>query len=163
MPGRLLAGQVGKPHGLAGEVYVVPISDDPRRFDPGARLIHEKVGDVIVESSRKHNQRFLIKFEGTDTREAADALRGALYVTPDDLRELDDSEFWEHDLVGCMVVTEDGVEMGEVTAILNGPQDLLEVATAKGERYVPIVREIVVSVDVPARRITVDPPEGLFD
>lgn len=163
MPGRLLAGQVGKPHGLAGEVYVVPISDDPHRFEPGARLIHDKAGDLIVETARQHNQRFLIKFEGTDTRDAADALRGALYVTPDDLRQLDDSEFWEHDLVGCTVVTADGDEVGEVQAIINGPQDLLEVATPQGERYVPIVRELIVSVDVEERRITVNPPEGLFE
>jgi 16S rRNA processing protein RimM len=154
---------VGKPHGLAGEVYVVRISDDPLRFEPGASLIHDRKGELVIDEVRGHNDRLLVKFRGIDTREQAEGLRGALFVTPDDLRELDESEFWEHDLVGLTVVTSDGSAVGEVTAVINGPQDLLEVSTNTGLRYVPVVKEIVVAVDLEAGRITLDPPAGLLD
>jgi 16S rRNA processing protein RimM len=106
----------------------------------------------------------LVKFVGIDTREAAEGLRGALYVTPDALRELDESEFWEHDLLGCAVATVEGVEIGEVTGLIPGPaQDLLEVRTPSGPRYVPAVKELIVEVDLTARRVVVDAPPGLLD
>jgi 16S rRNA processing protein RimM len=106
----------------------------------------------------------LVKFQGVDTREAAEGLRGALYVTPDALRELDESEFWEHDLLGCAVTTVDGAVAGEVTALIPGvAQDLLEVQTPSGPRYVPAVKELIVSVDLDARRVVVDAPPGLLD
>jgi 16S rRNA processing protein RimM len=160
----LLAGEIGKPHGLGGEVYVVRISDDPGRFDPGARLIHSDGRALVVESSRAHRDRLLVKFEGVDDRTGAEGLRGALFVPTEDVRALEDDEFWPHDLVGCSVALSDGTVVGEVGAVVPSPaHDLLEVRTAAGDRLVPVVKEIVTEVDVAARRITIDPPEGLLD
>jgi 16S rRNA processing protein RimM len=160
----LLAGEIGKPHGLAGEVYVVVISDDPHRFEPGAELHHSDGRMMTVESSRAHGARFLVKFAGIDGREAAAALRGALYVPSSQARPLDDDEFWHDDLVGCTVVGPDGSDIGTVSAVVAGPaQDRLEVATAAGPRLVPLVKEIVTTVDLDARKIVLDPPEGLLD
>ena len=162
--GMLLAGEIGKPHGTSGEVYVIRISDDPHRFDPGATLIHEDGRELIVKSSRSHRDRFLVHFEGAVDRESAQALRGALFVDPSSVRELDESEFWEGDLVGCDVVLTDGTEVGEVTDVIVRPaQDLLQIETPSGERLVPFVAEIVTAVDAEERRVTIDPPEGLLD
>jgi 16S rRNA processing protein RimM len=155
---------VGKAHGLSGDVYVMPISDDPHRFDPGSRLVHSSGGELIVESSRSHHQRLIVHFEGIQTREEAEGLRGALYVTPEDLRELDDSEFWEHDLVGCAIVDLEGEELGQIDAIIHGAaQDLLEVSTPGGPRFVPLVKALVIAVDLGSHRVTVDVPPGLLD
>lgn len=160
----MLAGQIGKPHGLAGEVYVVRISDDPRRFEPGSRLSHEDGRTLVVETARDHRNRFLVKFEGFDDRGAAEGLRGALYVDEGELRDLGEGEFWAHDLAGAEVVhAGTGAVVGTVSYVQDGPaQDLLVVDTPSGERLVPFVSEIVVGVDMDARRLTVDPPEGLL-
>lgn len=160
----LLAGEIGKPHGTSGEVYVIRISDDPRRFEPGATLTHEDGRRLIVASSRVHRDRFLVRFEGSATREDAEALRGAFYVDPADARDLDDSEFWEHEIVGSSVVLVDGTPVGRVTDVIGRPaQDLLEVETDAGPRLVPFVDEIVTEVDRSARRVVLDPPAGLLD
>jgi 16S rRNA processing protein RimM len=160
----LLAGQVGKPHGITGEVYVVPISDDARRFEPGSALSREDGSMLIVASARQHTNRFLVRFEGIETRNDAEGLRGPLFVAADDARTLEEDEFWPHDLEGCAVVRADGTEVGTVERVVTGPaQDLLEVATARGERLVPFVKEIVVAVDLDARTVTLDPPEGLLE
>ncbi|HEV3471963.1 MAG TPA: ribosome maturation factor RimM [Actinomycetota bacterium] len=159
----LLAGEIGKPHGLAGEVYVVVISDDPRRFEPGARLHHADGRILTVETARHHRDRFLVKFEGIEDREGAAGLRGALYVGGDEVRDLEEDEYWLHDIVGCDVMTTDGATVGRVSDVINGPaQDLLEVATSDGPRLVPVVKDILVSVDVVSRRVVIDPPEGLL-
>ncbi|MGH2754284.1 MAG: ribosome maturation factor RimM [Actinomycetota bacterium] len=162
--GRLLVGQIGKPHGITGEVYVERISDDPRRWDPGSRLIHENGSVLVVASSRPHRDRFLVTFEEIDTRNQAELLRGALYVSDDEMRELDEDEYWLEDLIGATANDAAGELLGEVTGVVEGrAQDLLVLATPAGERYIPMVKEIVLSVDVAAKEIVVDPPEGLLD
>lgn len=161
----LLAGEIGKPHGLGGEVYVMRLSDDPHRFDAGATLTHEDGRTLVIESSRPHNKdRFLVKFEGVDAREAAVKLRGSLYVSDDARRELADGEYWIDDLKGAAVHLTTGERIGVVSDVIqNTAQDLLEVATEKGPRLIPSVPEIVTQVDTDAGRVVIDPPEGLLD
>ena len=160
----LLAGEIGKPHGLAGEVYVVVISDDPDRFSPAATLQHGDGRTLTVATARAHGDRFLVTFEGITTREEAMLLRGPLYVPAEQTRALEEDEYWHDDLIGCRVVTSEGAEVGTVGAVIAGPaQDLLQIETLNGQRLVPVVKEIVVSVDPDGKQIVIDPPEGLLD
>jgi 16S rRNA processing protein RimM len=119
---------------------------------------------LTVQSAREHGDRFLVKFEGTDDRDAAEGLRGALYVPESEARDLESGEFWEHDLEGLAVVhATTGDAVGTVAYVQPGPaQDLLVLDTPAGERLVPFVSEIVVEVDVEAGRVRIDPPEGLL-
>jgi 16S rRNA processing protein RimM len=162
-PDRLLAAEVGKPHGLSGDVYVVPISDDPERFAPGSKLVREDGTTLTVRSSHKHGNRMLVRFEEASDRNSAEALRGPLFVSSSSLRDLPEGEYWSHQLIGCEVLAR-GEAVGRVVEIIPGAaQDLLRVSTASGPVLVPLVDEIVESVDVQGREIHIDPPEGLFD
>lgn len=126
-------------------------------------MIHEDGRVLVVTSSRAHRDRFLVRFEGIDSREAAEGLRGALYVGAGESRELGDYEYWESDVVGCEVFLADGTKVGRVTDVIVRPaQDLLEVENATGRHLVPFVEAIVIEVDPEARRIVVDPPAGLL-
>jgi 16S rRNA processing protein RimM len=119
---------------------------------------------MVVESSREHGDRFLVKFAGSESRADAEMLRGELFVLPGDVRELGAGEYWPHDLAGCEVHLRDGGVVGSVSSVLPGAaQDLLSVTTERGERLIPLVGAIVVEVDVRARRVVIDPPEGLLD
>lgn len=142
---------------------MVPISDDPHRWDPGARLLRADRSPLVIESSHTHKgSRLLVKFEGIDSRNAAEGLRGPVYVTEDQRRRLADDQYWQHELVGCAVVTRSGDEVGEVSGVVGGPvQDLISVDHDGRTFLVPLVKEIVVRVDVEARRVTIDPPSGL--
>jgi 16S rRNA processing protein RimM len=162
-PDRLLAGEVGKPHGLSGEVYVVPISDEPSRFRAGSTLEREDGSSLTITSSHVHGNRLLVRFEGIADRNAAEGLRGPLYIGSEQVRELEEGEYWLHDLTGSAVMVGDE-EVGVVEELVPGAaQDLLRVRTSKGDRFVPFVAEIVLSVDTQAKRIVIDPPEGLLD
>ena len=159
-----MVGQIGKPHGINGEVYVVRISDDPRRWEPGSVLTHENGRELTVSSARGHRDRFLIVFEDVTTRNEAELLRGALYVSSDEVRDLDEDEYWLQDLIGSRVETDEGMTIGEVSDVVEAPaQDLLVVATPGGDRYIPMVKEIVLSIDVAAKRVVIAPPEGLLE
>lgn len=145
-------------------MYVIRISDDPHRFDPGSMLIHEDGRALIVEAARVHRDRFLVRFEGVTSREEAEGLRGALYIGADETRELEPREFWEHEVVGCRVFLADGSEIGRVTNVIVRPaQDLLEVETSSGRYLIPFVDAIVSEVDADAQRVVIDPPAGLLE
>jgi 16S rRNA processing protein RimM len=123
--------------------------------------MHEDGRELVVEGSRQHRSRFLVKFRDCDTRDQAEGLRGPLYVSSDRARDLEPDEYWPHDLIGCEVVTTTGESVGELTRIVPGAaQDLLVVGP--DEKLVPMVKEIVVSVDTEGRRVVIDPPEGLL-
>ena len=95
----------------------------------------------------------ILRVEGCDTRDAAEALRGTeLRVPADEAPGLEEGEFWARDLEGCLVVDGD-VEVGVVERMIALPScEALEV----GDRLIPLVRDAIRSVDVQARRIDVD-------
>jgi 16S rRNA processing protein RimM len=104
-----------------------------------------------------------VKFEGVGSREDAEVIKGTLFVPADRARDLEEGEYWERDVVGCEVFTDDGTRVGTVTEVIPGPaQDLLEIDTGNGTSLVPFVSEIVTSVDTSERRVVIDPPEGLL-
>lgn len=160
----MLAGEIGKPHGIAGEVYVVRVSDDPQRFEPGARLVHADGRALLIETARSHRDRLLVKFAGVDERAAAERLRGAIYVPANEVRDLDQDEYWAHDLVGATVFLPSGDEIGTIEQLVPGvAHDLLSVKTADGGTHlVPFVKDFLIEVDLRARRIVLDPPKGLL-
>lgn len=162
-PSHLIVGQLGKPHGLRGELYVLVDSDDPDRFAPGRTVfLADGLRPLTVRTSRRHHDRTIVAFDEVTDRAGAEALRGAELVVPvDAVRALQDGEWWDHQLVGCAVETEDGSRAGTVIAVVHAPaSDLLELDTGA---LVPLVAAVVREVDPAARRIVVDPPPGLLD
>jgi 16S rRNA processing protein RimM len=154
----LLVGRITRPHGLRGEVVVDLISSEPeRRLAPGAELA-TATGSLRVRAARPHQAKWLVVFEGVETREAADALRGTeLRAEP-----LDDADaLWVHDLVDAAVVDAAGTERGRVVAVVANPaDDLLELDSGA---LVPIGFITGWTGEGEDRRLVVDPPEGLFD
>jgi 16S rRNA processing protein RimM len=111
--------------------------------------------ELVVAGSRKHGERWLVRFEGVADRDRAEALRGAL-LTGDPLPTGDD-ELWVHELIGASVRDVAGAELGRVVAVEANPaSDLL---VLEGEVLVP-VRFVVEQRD---GVVVVDPPEGLLD
>ncbi|WP_431232796.1 ribosome maturation factor RimM [Mycolicibacterium psychrotolerans] len=169
----LVAGRVAKAHGITGELVVDVRTDDPEeRFAVGNRLrLRPSRGEggqeVVVEAVRPHGGRLLVRLRGVSDRNAADALRGHLFVV--DSAELppieDPDEFYDHQLEGLMVRTVDGRVVGSVTEVLHtAGAELLAVRGADGtEVLVPFVGAIVVSVSLADGIVEIDPPEGLLD
>lgn len=96
----------------------------------------------------------------------AKALAGADVLVPEeDLKPLADDTYYHHQLLGCMVVTAGGLEVGPVADILSaGASDLLVIKPAgRGEILIPCSREICLEVNLRSRVIVIDPPDGLLD
>jgi 16S rRNA processing protein RimM len=165
----VVVGRIGPPRGVRGDLFVEPWTDAPdQRFAPGVvlRTDPETAGPLTVESSSTASGKLVVHFAGVSDRPAAVALRGVQLVMPADERPAleDPDEFYDTDLVGLAVCTVDGADLGPVTDVIHAAgTSYLELRVDGQERLVPFVSAIVPTVDLPARRIVIDPPDGLFD
>jgi len=165
----VLVGRIARPQGHRGQVIVDPATDFPEtRFAPGARLyalVESQLRTVTVTTMRLHQGRPVLSFAGVDSMNEAERLAGLeLRVPESSLTALPEGTYYEHDLVGCVLVTTGGREVGTVRAVEGGSGTTRLVAgTGRGEIQVPLVYEICVVIDVPGRRIVIDPPEGLLN
>jgi 16S rRNA processing protein RimM len=170
----LLVGRVVKPHGVTGELVVEVRTDDPAvRFAPGNTLRAKASRDggaqersFVVEGVRDHGARLLVRLAGVTDRDAADALRGSLFVIDsDDLPPIDEPDtYYDHQLEGLRVRTTTGAELGVVAEVLHtAAGELLAVKRDSGELLVPFVSAIVTSVSLDDGTLEIDPPEGLLE
>lgn len=169
----LVVGRVVKAHGITGEVVVEVRTDDPdTRFAPGTKLRAQPRGGgprqtVVIDSAREHSGRLLVRLSGVGDRNAAEALRGSVFlVDTDDLPPIDDpDEFYDHQLEGLRVVTTDGQLVGNVNEVLHtAAGELLSVTSETGaEVLVPFVGAIVTEVSLQNQTIEIDPPDGLLE
>jgi 16S rRNA processing protein RimM len=165
----VLVGRVVRPHGLRGQVVIASETDfGAERFAPGAKVWRqpgEAMSELVVVDSYPQADRWVVAFENVTTVEDAEELRGIELRIPEDARmPLGPDEYYLYDLVGCEVRTAAGVEVGRVQAVYTGAGGaLLSVDRDGAEVLVPLVKAMVPEIDVAARRIIVDPPEGLLD
>ncbi len=167
---QLVVGRVGRAHGIKGDVSVEVRTDDPDlRFADGARLLTDPPGrgPLEVVDARWHSGRLLVRFKGVDDRTSAEGLHGTMLVVDVDetARPDDPDEFYDHQLVGLRVLSSAGAHVGEVTDVLHLPaQDVLAIKRDDGaEVLVPFVKELVPSVDLDGRVVTVESRPGLLD
>jgi 16S rRNA processing protein RimM len=165
----VVVGRIAKPHGLRGHVFVHPETDFvEERFTAGATLWTRRDGReqaLTIASARIQNGRPVIAFEGFATIDAVEALHGAeLRIPESDLQPLDAGTYYEHQLVGCAVQTATGESIGSVTRVEGGAgSSRLVVAGGRGEILIPLAVDICVAIDVAAKTIRINPPEGLLD
>lgn len=164
----VVVGRIGRPHGVAGAVFVDVRTDEPERRFAAGTVFETARGRLEVDSTRWHGRRLVARFAGVADRDEAAALRGVeltLQVAADERPE-DAEEFYDHQLVGLAVALESGEGIGTVVEVLHLPaQDLLVVADPAdraAERLVPFVRELVPTVDLAGHRLVVvdQPTEG---
>ncbi|MDP9164711.1 MAG: ribosome maturation factor RimM [Actinomycetota bacterium] len=170
----LVVGRVVKAHGIGGEVVVDVRTDDPLgRFAPGAalraRARDKSERTLVVDSMREHSGRLLVRLEGVASRDAADALRGSLFIVDTaDLPAISDpDEFYDHQLEGLRVRTVAGLDVGTVAEVLHtAAGEILAVRPDDGdgpEVLVPFVGAIVTAVSLEDGLVEIDPPDGLLD
>ncbi|MCA1618930.1 MAG: ribosome maturation factor RimM [Acidobacteria bacterium] len=167
----VLVARVARPRGLKGEVACDLLTDFPERFDWVEELIAVFPGGrrerLALEGHWLHGGRVVLKFEGYDTPETAAALAGCELAVPEsEAVELGEGEYYDWQLEGCRVETTEGREVGAVREVLHtgGEAPVLVILNDEGrENLVPLAESICVEIDVAARLIRVDAPEGLLE
>jgi 16S rRNA processing protein RimM len=161
----LVVGRIGRAHGILGEATIEVQTDEPdSRFKVGNKLILDSGRELIIKSSRWHNQILLLGFEGFNDRNQIEGLRDQSISFEVDLSGLAPGEYHYQQLIGCQVYLQNNELIGEVKEVVKLPgQDLLSVDKNGIEVLIPMVKQIIISIDVLDKKIVVNPPEGLLD
>jgi 16S rRNA processing protein RimM len=163
MANEIAVGRIAGLFGVRGELKCDPTTAGRIVFLPGVLLRCDR-GDssssIRLSAVRPHQKRLLLRIEGVDDATAAQAYVGASLYAPRENAELAAGEYLDADLIGCSVVGSDGTPYGTVERVEHYPaSDMLVV----DGHLVPMVGAIVSQIDVDAKRVVIDPPEGLFD
>lgn len=166
-------GKVVNTHGIRGEVKVVSQTDFPEeRFGKGSRLVLTESDNgtrllpVQVESARTHKQLYIVKFKGYDDINDILPYKGwLLKVADEDRKPLEEGEYYYDQIIGCTVVTDEGEELGTIGEILApGANHVWVVERPTGKPVLlPVIDDVVLDVDVQAKRVRVHIMEGLID
>ena len=168
----LVVARIGKPHGLDGELLVRSVTADGESiFQPGRQFRARKTGvdgpgeTLTLEQSRPHKGGYLLRFTEVADRDVGRELLGAeLLVTADEVRPLEDGEFFLHDLVGLEIIETDGSRLGRITDVYDAAGQLLASVEVDGrERLFPVRSETVRRIDMEAKTIEVSLPVGLLE
>lgn len=144
----LVVGVLVGPHGLRGEVKLLPLTERPERI-PALKELRLRYPDGHEElrrllGVRSNREQLLLRLEGVTTREAAEALRGAQVVIDlDQATPLPEGRFFQHQILGLRVVTPEGEELGRITEIMEFPSNDVYVA---GRWLIPATHDAVLRI-----------------
>ena len=146
-----------------------PVTDFPERFAPGARFQWHGPGaerELEVISARPHGPRILVRFDGIEDLNAARALAGGDLGVPDEDAVPPPEDFYYHyEVEGWRCEDSSGRLLGTAVGLERTAGGALLLVDTGGSEPVPVpfVSPIVVSIDREARRVVLDPPDGLME
>lgn len=166
-------GKIVNTHGLRGELKILSQTDFADvRFAAGSKLLmlNEENGaslEVKVISSRPNKNVYILKLEGFNDINQVEKYKGwVLKVSEANLVDLDEGEYYYHEIIGCRVVTEEGEELGTISEILSpGANDVWVVDRPKGsgkQLLLPVIDEVLINVNTTEKTVTVRLMEGLI-
>ena len=168
---RLKVGKIVNTHSLKGEVKVISSTDfEEERFKKGSKLLitrgNQLIREVVVQSYRNHKNFLLVKFEGIDSVEEAEKLKNLqIKIDSDEVGELEENEFYFHQIIGCEVFDENDKNLGEIIDILTpGANDVWVIKGENGkEILIPYIEDVVKKIDLTNKKVNIEVMEGLID
>ena len=167
--GMVTIGKIIATHGVRGEVKVASYSDVPGRFEKLKQVQVEIASGprtLAVVAIRRAAEGYLLRFAAVATPEEASPLVGGLLQIPEErLAPPSENQYYEYQLIGMDVRSEDGKALGVLKEVLTTNSNAVFVVEDTGgtEHLIPATRELVRSVDVDAHTMVVRRVPGLLD
>jgi 16S rRNA processing protein RimM len=162
-------GLISKLHSFKGELIIYIDSDEPEHYYQLEAVfldINKQLVPFFIEKSsvQKVNQ-LRVRFEGVKDEEAAKALlKKKVYLPLTALPQLNDDQFYYHEIPGFTLIDEQGSEIGEIVEVIENPANVLLSVMVKGnEALIPLNDNTFRSIDKPRKKLQVFIPEGLLD
>jgi 16S rRNA processing protein RimM len=165
----LRVGVITTTHGIRGEVKVFPTTDDPKRFKKLKAVLLDTGKErrkMEIESCRFQKNLVILKFKGIDNINDVEQYKKCdLYVSRKNAVKLAPNENFIVDLIGLLVVLEDGTKFGTlVDVIQTGANDVYVVKTEEGkEVLLPAIPECILDVNLDTQTVTIHLMKGLVD
>ncbi len=161
-------GKVVARFGIRGELKVLLLTDIPNRF---AELDAVYAGSDhirhLIQSVRPYKgEMIVLKLEGIDDANTAESLRNQNLAIPvSELAQLPPDSYYQHDILGLMVITLDGQKLGSIVDIIvTGSNDVYAIKAPDGSQVlIPAIKDVIKQVDLIRRTMYIDPLPGLLD
>ncbi len=155
-------------HGVRGSVKLSLMTDAPEYYmncESFTVEIQRELQALQIESIRLHQNQWITKFQGIESRNEAEALRGCrVFLEDSKLRPLAENEVFYHQLIGCDVKTMEDVLVGQIVDILEtGANDVYVIKNGDSEVLIPATPEVIRSRNVQEKMILIEPFPGLLD
>jgi 16S rRNA processing protein RimM len=163
-----MIGEIVRSHGLRGTVKVRAVAESEQfsrlqkaQLQRGA----QKLGEYVIERVQIGKEGLFIKFYGVTDRDQAEQLRGAqMMIGLEDCLPAAPGQFYQFEIVGLTVFTTSGQPVGEIVEVVRYPaNDVWVVRNGEEEKLIPAVDAVVQKVDMPNRRVIINPLPGLLD
>jgi 16S rRNA processing protein RimM len=168
-PKFVVIGRVKRAHGTKGEVQLQVLTDYPGKIKQGLEVFVTETGGerrLTLEGVRAARNVLILKFEGIDSRDDVEAVKGRLIEIPFEAAEkLPPGSYWYHDIIGILVYDSSEHLIGRVEDIMRtGGNDVYLVRNEKGKEFlIPAIKEVIKKVDVAKRKMVIEPMEGLLE
>ena len=162
-------GRLVNTHGVRGELRFLPYAFPCPTLKKGLTIfLTGKDGTVrlfTVESVRPHSPFLLVRLQGIASLEQANELRDSIVSVEEHiLPPLQDGEFYYYQVIGLNVVTTAGESIGAIVRVFfSGGHDVWVVKQGKKEHMIPVIDEIVRSIDIAGGRAVIEPLPGLLE
>jgi len=165
---RVTIGQITRVRGLKGELVVVPLTDDLRRFRKLQKVIiskGERVKEFQVENAREFKGKVLLKLRQVEIPEEAEKLVGGfIEIGKGQLVKLPNGRYFIFDIIGLLVVTTKGEIVGKVKEVITLPANDVYVVEGDKKQYdIPAIKRVIRKIDLEKKEMIIEPTKGLLD
>lgn len=156
----VVMAQIGRAHGLKGEVHAQSFTSDPMALTDYGELSDAKGRTFKIAAMRAQGNGLVLRIAGITTREAAEALNGVELLLPRAAlpQTGDEDDFYYADLIGLDAMESGGDLLGKILAVHNfGAGDMLEMRLTNGKSvFVPFTKAAVPQVSVKSGTVTIN-------
>ena len=164
----LQVGVITQTHGIRGEVKVFPTTDDPTRFQDLKHVLLDTGQETLpleIENVKFFKQFVILKFKGYDNINDVERYkRCPLLVERSEAVPLEEDEYYITDMIGIQVTTDEGEDFGVLKDVMaTGANDVYVIDhPSAGEVLVPAIKECILEVDIPGRKMKIHVMDGLI-
>lgn len=162
MDKEIVIGKIVAPHGVRGDIRIMPLTDRPEQFLNLSYLLLEDGRQLTVKAARFHKRMVLVSTKEITTMNDAELLRDKkILIRAEDLPPLEEGRFYVADLIGLPVFDEEGKQLGSFKdSITTGSNDVYIVAVPGGkDLLIPALKIYVREINLQEKRIVVKLPE----
>ncbi|GAB6170033.1 ribosome maturation factor RimM [Clostridium carnis] len=153
----LRVGKIVNTHGLKGEMKVIPLTDDPKRYKELEFVLIDGIKRNL-EGCKFQKDRVIVKIEGIDNIEQAEKFKNKYIEIPrENAVELEEDCYFITDLIGCEVFDTNGKNLGKIYEVLQTKNNDVYWIREPKELLIPVLLDIVEDIDIDNRKITIKP------
>ena len=146
---KVVIGKISAPHGVRGEVRIVPLTDFPERFENLKTVFLEDDSKMELESVKFSNKFIIAKFKNINSRNDIEIFNGKLLMlNRSDIPSLPEGEYYNFDIIGLEVIDDKGFKLGKITEVLKTGSNDVYVVEGKKQILVPALKKVVKEINL---------------